>query len=173
LSNVRFALTNRNTDGSKGDTRVRASADLRLFGTAFDVVGHVTATGAWIIATPKENFSPIPGLGLDKPHVIASSYDFVFDTKTEDEVPAHSTPQTETERQITTGVDLVATSRLPDFVPGVGGSTVQIAGMVGTDLSRVAIEAKLILANPPSIAGLLAFDSVGLRITGEPWLTVF
>ncbi|MSU63753.1 MAG: hypothetical protein EXS31_15355 [Pedosphaera sp.] len=173
LSKVLFVISNQNTDGSKDGTRVTAGADLRMFGVKFNVLGNVTAQGAWIAARPAEAWSPIPGLVLKEPVVITSTYQFTLNVPTFSEVAAAPAQPDANQRIIVTGVNLVASIRLPDNVPAVGGSDAQISGMLGTSLSQMALDAKLVLARPPEIAGLLAFDSVGLRITGEPSISVF
>lgn len=173
LSNVTFTLSNRTPGGTAGDTRVGARAHLRLFGTDFDVSAHVTGSGAWAAAVPLGPLVLVPGLSIQDPVVIVSSYDFVIDTATREEVPGLSAPQNASQQKISTGVDLMASATLPETVPGFGGSTAQISGVLGTDLSQMALEARLALTNPPEIAGLLALDSVGLRITGDFTLTVF
>lgn len=173
LSNVWFTLSNLNADGSKGDTRVGARADLQLFGASFDVQGSVTGQGAWIAARPKESWAPIPGLTLEEPVVVASTYAFTLSVSTWTEVELAGAPNAADLRPILAGVNLVASTRLPENVPGLGGSQAQISGLLGTTPAEMALEAKLVLSRPPEIAGLFAFDSVGLRIAGGLSLTLF
>src|SRR5207244_314489 len=118
---------------------------------------------------------PIPGFPMDHPFLVVSSYDFVLNTMTLTEVdPAPPIPGPD-ERQITAGIDLLASGVLPDSIPAVGGSAVQIAGVLPADLdlTQTSIEAKIVLAHPPVIADLFKFTSVGLEITGAPSLAVF
>ena len=66
LSNVRFSIGNRNNDGSKGKTRIGASADLALFDTTFLVAANITADGFWLGATPAAgDWSPLPTVGFN------------------------------------------------------------------------------------------------------------
>src|SRR2546423_13350362 len=89
------------------------------------------------------------------------------------EGPGIEHPEKAEERSIGPGVNLVAASHLPDSVPGFGGSQAQIAGVIGTSLPEVGIEAKIGLEQPPAIAGLLAFEAFGMRIAGPPSLPSF
>ncbi|MEX0642951.1 MAG: hypothetical protein WD468_09640 [Pirellulales bacterium] len=182
LTDVLFSITNRNSDDSAGTTRVVASADLELFETEFLVVASVTGAGAWMAATPAQSWSPIPGLQLDYAFAVASTYSFVIAIETDatgnvslEEVPLLTVPEEANQRLIVPGVSLVASSHLPDAVPGIGGSELQIAGVIGTSLPEMLIEARIVFdpASPPTIANLLQFDAVGLRISGAPSLTIF
>lgn len=173
LANVLFVLSNQNADGSKGNARLTAGGSLRLFGINFNVVGNVTSQGAWIAARPAEAWSPIPGLVLNQPVIIATTYEFTLSLPTFAEVTVAPAQNDAGLRRILSGINLVASTRLPEHVPIVGGSEAQISGILGTSLSQMALEAKLALARPPEVAGLLAFDSIGMRITGEPSISVF
>src|SRR5205814_4129075 len=182
LTNVLFSISNRGADDTAGDVHVMASADLSLLGADFTAIANVTAAGFWLAAIPTDpSWSPIPGVGLnlDYEFLVVSSYDFVIDVETAgghttlSEVPGIEHPEKAEERSIGTGVNLVAASHLPDSVPGFGGSEVQIAGVIGTSLPEMVIEAKIVLEHPPVIADLLVFESFGLRITGQPSLSIF
>ncbi len=183
LTGVLFTITNRNPDDSPGGTRIEAAADLSLFGTDFLVVAQVTSLGSWIAATPAHSWSPVPGLQLDYQFVVASSYDFVIQIDTQgnevglSEVPSPPDPLEPNQRQVKTGISLVAAAHLPEAIPMIGGSEVQVAGLIGTSLADMFIEAKIVLGQPwiLSVGGtdVLAFDALGLEITGQPSLTVF
>lgn len=151
LTDVLFQVTNRNRDDTAGDVRVTAEAHLSLYGTSFLVAASVTSLGSWIAATPAEPWSPIPGLQLDYQFVVASSYDFVIqiDSQGNDvhlsEVPSPPDPLLPNQRMVNHGISLVASSHLPEGIPAIGGSEVQIAGVLGTSLSSMFIEAKIAL----------------------------
>ncbi|HEY4632804.1 MAG TPA: right-handed parallel beta-helix repeat-containing protein, partial [Candidatus Limnocylindrales bacterium] len=182
LTDVLFTVTNRNDDDTAGDVRVLASADLELFGADFAVAASVNSRGFWAAATPEDpDWSPIPGVGLDLDYafLVLSSYDFVIVIETTGgevslrEVPGLTAPETPNQRFVEEGVSLLGSTTLPDNVPAFGGSEVQIAGLIGTSLPNMVIEARIVLADPPVIADLLAFDAFGLRITGAPSLAIF
>jgi hypothetical protein len=128
LTGVLFTITNRNPDDSPGGTRIEAAADLSLFGTDFLVVAQVTSQGSWIAATPAHSWSPVPGLQLDYQFVVASSYDFVIQIDTQSnevslsEVPSPPDPLEPNQRQVKTGISLVAAAHLPEAIPMIGGS---------------------------------------------------
>ncbi|MEP7157786.1 MAG: right-handed parallel beta-helix repeat-containing protein [Chloroflexota bacterium] len=182
LTDVFFTFTNRNDNDTAGEVRVVASADLELFGADFAVAASVSSRGFWAAATPDDpDWSPIPGVGLDLDYafVVLSSYDFVIAIETAGaevslgEVPGLTAPEAPNQRSIEEGVNLVAASTLPDNIPAFGGSEVQIAGLIGTSLPDLVIEARIVMGDAPVIANLLAFDAFGLRITGAPSLSVF
>jgi hypothetical protein len=172
LTHVLFGITNRNAERT---VRVTAQAELDLFGTEFIVSANVTSDGEWIAAQPLGEFQPIPGLTIHDISIVATTYELVLDVGTIPATELTNPPAqlTGSQRRIPIGVNLVAAATLPENIPAVGGSEVQIAGHIGTSLAELSIEAKLVLAHPPEIAGLFAFDAVGLRITGTPSLTVF
>ena len=89
------------------------------------------------------------------------------------EVPGVALPLGPNQRSVGVGVNLVAATSLPDNIPGFGGSEVQIAGVIGTSLPEMVIEGKIVLADPPVIADVLALDSFGLEIRGTPSLAIF
>lgn len=173
LSDVEFSVTNRTSNGLAGELAVQGRGDLRLLGTNFDVQGQVTPRGAWIAAVPSGPFVLVPGLELENPVVFATTYDLTVDLTTRQELASTPAPENPNQQRLTRGVNLAATSRLPENVPGIGGSVLRVSGTLGTQLSEMALEAKIDLANPPEIAGLLALDSIGVRITGEPAIAVF
>ena len=173
LEQVQFSITNRNRDGSMGDVQITARGEMELFGTDFLAAAAVTPSGVWVAASPQEQWKPIPGLTVKDATVVLSSYDFMMDLSETVEVQDANAETNDDHRQIREGVNLVGSSTLPPNIPAVGGSEVQITGVIGTTLADMELEAKLALANPPVIADMLAFDSVGLRITGTPSLSVF
>lgn len=174
LHNVLFAVSNRNADGTAGATRVTAEADVRLFDTVdFTVLANVTADGAWAIARPSESWEPVPGLTVADPFVVASTYDFTFDFSTNEEVVPPPASLESHQRLIVAGINLLGTGRLPDGIPAIGGSEVQIAGSVGASLADLNVTAKIVLAQPWVLADVIQFEAIGLSITGEPSLTVF
>ena len=182
LMDVFFTFTNRDDDDTAGDVRVVASADLELFGTDFAVAASVSSRGFWAAATPDDpDWSPISGVGLDLDYafLVLSSYDFVIAIETVGgevslrEVSGLTAPDAPNQRSVEEGVNLVAASTLPDTIPAFGGSEVQIAGLIGTSLPDMVIEARIVMDEAPVIANLLAFDAFGLRITGAPSLAVF
>ena len=175
LTNVVFSISYRASDGTAGAMLVGAKAKVSLFGAGFNVVARVTALGQWIAATPVDpaSFNPVPGLTLSDEYVVASTYDFVLDLDSLAEVANPPAPLTRRERQVNQGINLAATSQLPDAIPGIGGSEVEVQGVIGTSLAAMSIEAKIALANPWVLADVIEFDALGLRITGQPSLTVF
>lgn len=178
LEHVRFFVTNRDDSGQRAAARIGASAELTMLDTDFVVAASVNASGFWMSATPAEEdwtLLPVPGLDVEQPLLIVSDYDFVFDISTFTEVVAPPSPLGQDQRDITAGINLLGSATLPENIPAIGGSTLQIAGTLPADLdiTKLSVEGRIAFAQPPIIAGLVALDNVGVRLTGAPSIAIF
>ena len=177
INEVYFALSNRDPDGSKGALRAEAKGDLTLFDTNFEVAASISGAGTWFSATPETTWAFLEqleekGLDLENPQLIVSNYDLVLDVETMQELPDTQLLEGSL-RQIGRGVNFVAGGQLPDEIPQIGGSDVQVSGVIGTSLSSMQLEAKIVLERAWVVADVISFETLGLRITGQPSLTVF
>lgn len=184
LNQVFFAVSNRNADGSKGNVRLSAGAETRVLGT--DFVAAVTVSGAdplgvLVAARPKANatFQPLSGidLGFDAPVIAASTHDTVVDLDSLLEVPGNPSNPPPGQRRVTAeSLNFFASTTVPDSVPTIGGSFVEVTGVLSANLAETRIEGKINLAEPwvaiPDFR-LFEFHSVGLFITGVPSVGLF